>query len=427
MPAKEMCSIGATCDNDSEEITVYPLGRAACRLAARGCAALSLSAIVLLAGCHNFFVCEKASCPTSGGGGGSTTSDWVYVSNATAGTTYISAYDIGNGSLAAISGSPYNIGFAPAAMVVSPNNTFLYAATTPGVTNPGIYMFAINSSTGALSSANGGNVLISTQVASMDISPDGNFLFVVDSLGAGLTEYQINTSTGLLTLASTFPIPPTLCPLTGTPLSQTCTVRVAPSGEFVVASLGSAGTIIYPYTSASGITSTSPMLIGSGSTTTNPSGDFSVTLDKNNYIYIARTAALAVYQITDAAGDATLQSTATFSSTATPRSVALSLSQNYVYTANQGAGNISAFSIAGAGALTQVSGSPFAGPANVSAIGTDKSGSYMIAVGFNASSGLQLFTIGTSTVGTPGALTLSTSAGTGTPTTPIPAVLALSH
>jgi 6-phosphogluconolactonase (cycloisomerase 2 family) len=288
-------------------------------------------------------------------------------------------------------------------------------------------MFTINSSTGAITVANGGNALISTQVASMDISPDGNFLFVVDSLGAGLTEYQINTSTGLLSLASTFPIPPTLCPLTGTPLSQTCTVKVGPSGAFVVASLGSAGTIIYPYTSASGITTTSPLLIGSGSTQTNPSGDFSVTLDKNNYIYIARTAALAVYQITDAAGDATLRSTATFSGTDTPRSVALSFAQNYVYTANQGSGNISAYSIGTSATLTQVSGSPFTGPATISAIGTDKSGSYMVAVGYNGSSGLQLFTIGTSTVGTPGALTLTTSAGTGTSTTPIPAVLALSH
>ncbi len=303
---------------------MYPLRRAARRLAARGCAALGLATVLLLTGCHNFFVCEgKASCPS--GGGGSTTSDWVYVSNASAGSTRISAYDIGNGSLAAISGSPYNIGFAPVAMSVSPSNAFLYVATLPNATNPGIYMFAVNSSTGALSTANGGNALITTQVSSMDISPDGNFLFVVDVLGTSLTEYQINTSTGLLALGTTLPLPPTTCVLAGTPVTQSCTVKVAPSGQFVVASLGSAGTIIYPYTSSSGITSSSPMLIGSGSTSSNPTGDYSVTLDKNNFIYIARTSTLAVYQITDAAGDATLRSTFSYSSTATtPRSVVLS-------------------------------------------------------------------------------------------------------
>ena len=402
---------------------MYSLGRTLWRIAARGCVGLGLATTLLLVGCHNFFVCDgKASCP-SGGGGGSTTNDWVYISNAAAGSTRISAYDIGNGSLAAISGSPYNIGFAPVAMTVSPNNAFLYVATLPDATNPGIYMFAINSSTGVLSTANSGNVLISTQVSSMDISPDGNFLFVVDVLGTSLTEYQINATTGLLALGTTLPLPPTACPLTGSPLSQTCTVKVAPSGQFVVASLGSAGTVIYPYSSTQGITSTSPMLIGSGSTQANPTGDYSVTLDSNNYIYIARSAALAVYQITDAAGDATLRSTATYSSTATtPRSVVLSQNQNYVYTANQGTGNISGFSIGTSGALTQISGSPITGPADVSAIGTDKSGTYMVAAGYNGSSGVQLFTIGTT-----GVPTLTTSAGTGTSTTTIPTVLALSH
>jgi len=400
---------------------VYSLGRAASRLAVRCCAALGLSAILLLAGCHNFFICEgKASCPNSGGGG-STTSDWVYVSNAAANSTSISAYDIGNGSLAAISGSPFNIGFAPVALSVSPNNAFLYAATLPGVTNPGIYLFSINSSTGALTSANGGNVLITTQVSSMDISPDGNYLFVVDAAATALSEYSINSS-GLLALATTVPLPPALCALSGTPVSQTCTVKVAPSGQFVVASLGSAGTVIYPYSSTQGITTANPTLIGSGSTTTNPTGDYSVALDKNNYIYIARTAALAVYQITDANGDAVLQFNFPFSGTVTPRSVVLSLNQSYVYTANQGAGNISGFGIGTSGALTQISGSPFTGPANLAAIGTDKSGSYMVAVGYNGSSGLQLFSVGTT-----GALTLTTSAGTGTSTTTIPAVMALSH
>src|SRR5215469_12434500 len=418
MTTKGMHRAGPTCDNRRQETTVHSLRKAARGIAARGCAVLSLSAsLLLLAGCHNFFICQKASCPS---GGGSTTTDWAYVSNASAGSTDIYAYDIGNGSLAAISGSPYNIGFAPVAMSVSPSNGFLYAATLPTVTNPGIYMFAINS-TGQLSSANNGNVLISNVVSSMDISPDGNFLFVLNVLGTTLTEYQINPTTGFLTLASTFPIPTTTCTLIGTPVAQSCTVKVAPSGQFVVASLGSAGTLIYPYTSSQGITSTNPMLIPSGSTQQNPSGDFSVALDKNNFIYIARTATLAVYQITDAAGDAKLVSTATYSSTATPRSVTLSNNDNDVFTANIGAGNISGYTINSTGTLSSLNGSPLAGPSIGSALGADKSGKYMIAVGYNGTSGVQLFSVGSN-----GAPSLITSAGTGT-STGFPAILALSH
>jgi 6-phosphogluconolactonase len=396
---------------------VYPLRRAARRVAAGGCVALGLAASLLLAGCHDFFVCQKASCPS--GGGGSTTNDYAYVSNASAGTTDIAAYNVGNGSLASISGSPYNIGFVPVAMNVSPNDAFLYVATLPTAANPGIYLFSINSS-GGLASANGGQVLISAPISSMDISPDGNYLFVVSVLGTTLTEYQTNSTTGLLTLVSTFSIPGTNCTLAGAPVSQTCSVKVAPSGQFVVASLGTAGDAIFPYTSASGITSTNYTLIPSGSTQTNPTGDFSVALDNNNYVYIARTAALVVYSL-DSSGNATLQSTATYSSSAVPRSVVLSTSQDFVYTANQGAGNISGYSIGSSGALSSISGSPFTGPTSGSAIGVDKSGTYMLAVGYNGTSGVQLFTIGSN-----GAMTLTTSAGTGT-STAYPAILAMSH
>lgn len=422
MTSEEVCSAGETCDNCSQETTVHPLRAAARRIAVRGCVALSFLALSLVAtfpltGCHNFFVCQKASCPS---GGGSVTSDFAYVSNASAGSTDIYAYNLSNGSLAAISGSPYNIGFAPVAMVVSPNDGFLYGATLPGVANPGIYLWSINSS-GQLASANNGNALITAQVATMDISPDGNFLFTVDALGTELTEYQIASSTGFLTLVSSFPLlQGATCVLAGTPISQTCTVKVSPSGQFVVAALGSAGDIIYPYNSTSGITSTNATQIPSGSTTTNPTGDYSLALDKNNFVYIARTAALAVYSL-DSSGNPTQQSTVAFSASAVPRSVTLSTSYDYVYTANQGAGNISGYSIGATGSLASVAGSPFSGPSDTAAIGVDKSGTYMVSVGYNGTSGVQLFTIGTT-----GTLSLATSAGTGTSTS-FPAVLALSH
>src|SRR6185437_11836526 len=121
-------------------------------------------------------------------------------------------------------------------------------------------------------------------------------------------------------------------------------------------------------------------------------------------------------------GNATLKSTQTFNASASPRSPVLSTNYNFVYTANVGASNISGFSIGSTGALASLSGSPFTGPSNVSSIGADKSGKYLVAAGYNGTSGIQLFSIST----TNGALTLSTSAGTGT-STGFPAILALSH
>jgi 6-phosphogluconolactonase (cycloisomerase 2 family) len=374
----------------------------------------------LLAGCNNFFVCEgKASCPSTGGSTTSTT-DFVYISNSASGSTDLAAYDLTSGALTAISGSPFNISFQPVALNVSPNNEFLYAATLPGVTNPGIYLFTI-ASDGALSAANSGNAVISAQVASMAISPDGGYLFAVNSDGTTMSEYQINSSTGFLTLATTLSFPLTTCTLAGTPVSQTCSVTVAPSGQFVVVALGTAGDAIFPYSSSTGISSASYTLIPSGTTTGSPTGDYSVVLDSNNYVYIARTSALAVFQITDTSGDAVQKSSTAYSSGVTPRSLALNSTQNYVYTANEGNGTISAWGIGSGGALTAASGSPFTGPSNVSAIGIDNTGNYMIAAGYNASTGVQLFSVGST-----GSLTLITSAATGT-STAYPVVLAMSH
>lgn len=380
-------------------------------------AGLALAVLALLSGCHNFFVCAKASCPSST----TTTSNgnYVYLTNASTGSSAVAAYNLSGGTLAAISGSPYTVGFVPVALSVAPSDSFLYVATIPGSTSPGIYLYSIGSG-GALTVANGGSPLVADQIASMDISPDGNFLFTVSNTGLSMTEYKVNTSTGALTLATAVVLPGLSCSLTGSPASQSCTVKVSPSGAFVVVSLGTAGDTIFPYSSTAGLTTGGFTLIPSGTTTAAPTGDFSVALDKNNFAYIARTSKLAVYSIAST-GAATLESSASYSNSAVPRSVALSNSYNFVYTANEGASTISEFGIGSSGALSQLSGSPISGPTNVSALGVDKTGSYLVAAGYNGSSGVQLFTIGTN-----GALSLKASAGSGT-STAYPAVLAMTH
>jgi 6-phosphogluconolactonase (cycloisomerase 2 family) len=401
-----------------KEITVFPFSGAG-RTAARGFAALGLCATFLLAGCHNFFVCEnKPACPSSGSGGTGSTTDFAYVSNSSTGNTYVSEYDLTDGALTTISGSPFNLGFQPVALNITPDNAFLYAATLPGATNAGIYLYTIGSD-GALSSSSS-SPLISYAVSSMAISPDGDYLFALSSLGTIMTEYQINSSTGALTPALTINVPISTCSLVGTPASQTCSVTAAPGGQFVVVALGTAGDAIFPYSSSTGISSASYTLIPSGSTQSSPSGDFSVVLDDNNFAYIARTQALAVYAISST-GAATQQSNAAYANNDVPRSVVLNTSQNYVFTANEGAGTISSWGIGSSGALTAATGSPFTAPTNVSAIGVDNSGKYMLAAGYNSTSGVQLFSVSSS-----GVLTLAASAATGT-STAYPVVLAMSH
>ena len=388
---------------------------------AKWCAAASaMAAAMLLSGCHNFFVCQKASCPS-----GTTTTpgtvDYVYVSNSSSSSNALAAYNIGSGALTPISGSPFNLGFVPVALSVAPSNSFLYVATIPGATSPGIFLYSISSS-GVLTVANGGSALVADQIASMDISPDGNYLFTVSSTGQTMSEYKVNTSTGALTFAASVVLPGIACTLTGTPASQTCTVKVAPGGQFVVVALGTAGDAIFPYSSTTGLSGSGFTQIpsGNGSTPASATGDFSLALDKNNFVYIARTVALAVYSI-NSAGTAALQSTTSYASGVVPRSVVLNKTDNYVYTANEGASTISAFAIKSTGALSQLTGSPLIAPTNVSSLGVDSTGAYLVAAGYNSSTGVQLFSIGTD-----GSLSLKASTGSGTSTI-YPAVLAMTH
>jgi 6-phosphogluconolactonase len=387
-----------------------------------------LAAAALLTGCGNFFVCEgKADCPATTTP--TNTGDFVYVSNGTAASSDIAGYSLANGTLTAIAGADIDLGFVPIAMSVAPLNGFLYVASRADAVPAGIYVYTI-SSAGALTPANNGNPLVDDDtISSMDISPDGNFLFTVGTtttLGTIVSEYELDTSTGLFVAGNpaTFLTPTTDCSIvTGvTPLSQHCTIKVSPNGDYVGVALGGYGFEVYPYSSAKGIPGTpGPQLSPSTST---GSGDFSLAFDKNNYVYVASTSALTSYGGLGATGapSPVLENAQAYTGTVAPRPRAVTLSTNgsYVYTANEGNGTISGFSLSGAGVMTPLGAVP--GPTSVSALGADSSGKYLVAAGYNAINGVQVFNI-TST----GALSSAGSVdGTGVDLT-VPTVMALSH
>lgn len=384
----------------------------------------------LLAGCGSFFSCEgKTSC--TGTTTVTNTGNFVYVSDSPSGPTYISGYSLATGVLTSITGADIDLGFVPVAMVVAPSNGFLYVASSAGATNPGVYVYTIGS-TGALTLANNGNPFFTdSTIASMDVSPDGNFLYTLGSstiAGAVLSQYSMDTTTGLPTVDNPNTIPTNqvtlgACSLlnSGTPLSQVCSVKVSPNENYVGVALGNYGFEVFPYTSTGGVANT-PQL--SPSTTF---AAFSLAFDTNNYLYVASTktdgtGALTSYSGLSAA-TITQDAQATYASAVTPRSVTV-LGAKYVYTANEATGTISGFSLPGSGALTSM-GAAVPGPTNVSALGIDKTGDYLLAAGFNATNGLQVFTIGStgalSSAGTPYAT------GAYDSTDAVPIVIALSH
>jgi 6-phosphogluconolactonase len=384
------------------------------------CALTAIAALTLLSGCGNFFQCEgKASCPvacsttvtTDCTTTGSTTVDYAYVANSSTSANSIDGYNLGAGTLTTATSAPYALGYSPSAMVVTPANTFLYAATDSALDSGKGYIYGYSIGTGgALSILSSGNSLIPGEdISSLAVSPDGQWLFCLDTDGITLEEYSINASTGALAFAATYGI-------TGATNGQVtpAQVTVAPSGDFVVVALGTGGAETFSLDESTGAAVASKLL----SPTNAATGIYAVAVDVNNYLYLAGTAGISVYSTTTAGVPTFLNSYATSSGA---HSVIVNTAGTYVYAGNQGDGTIYGFSIGTNAALTAISGSPFTGPTTLNALAFDSTDAYLIASGYNATTGIQLFTLGTT-----GALTSAGTAGTGTSVV-IPGAIATTH
>jgi 6-phosphogluconolactonase len=355
------------------------------------------ASIPALNGCGNFFVYPGTGTGSGGSGSGSTTS-YAYVANVTTGD--IGAYALTSGSLAQVSGSPYSIGISPTSLVVTPKNTFLYVGTAVA-----LYGYSINTTTGQLSTLNSGQALASVNAVAMDVSPDGGWLLVLDASGVAVDQYQINTSTGLLTPASGAGYS-----ITGTGATAPRAIKFAPNGAFVFAALGTGGDAVFNFNTSTGALTYNTSLAGSTTTSDNALAVDSTT----THLYIARTGTgtgIATYTI-DSGGNLSSISGSPFATGAGPYSVTIDTTGAYLYAANRTDGTISGYTITKTtGALTAIAGSPFTAGINVSSLGTDALGKYIVGASLGGSSDLMMYTFDTTTAGK---LDLTSSSTTGT-------------
>lgn len=136
---------------------------------------------------------------------------FVYVSSSNSGgaTTDVNAFAVqADGSLSAVSGSPFSVpgGLGPLAM--DPNGTYLYASSSSG--NIGaVAAFSINKTSGALATVPGSPFLVPNysgcnsycQVTPTDVAVDhlGKYVYAVLGIEDAITAFSINQSTGALT------------------------------------------------------------------------------------------------------------------------------------------------------------------------------------------------------------------------------------
>lgn len=376
-----------------------------------------------VAGCGGFFV------PQTNSGGGTNTGDYIYVGNGN--NTFIAGFGVNSsGALSVLSGSPYNNGVAAQSVAVTPANTFLYAGTTNG-----IYAYAINSN-GSIAVQNSGSAVAQDMVATqMQVDSTGNYLLASGfgtSIGAqAIGIYTINTSTGLLTAVGGSPVP--LYTGNGsTPAVVTPTgLLITPNNSYVYVSLGALGVQILTLGSGGALIAGSlPSLLTPISTSISPSDTGLASDPLSAFLFVSEiNTGLRVLSI-GTGGSLKEVSGSPYAAGTGPSGVILDPTGSYVYVANKGSNDISAFTLtAASGQLTAIAGSPFASGGQLpTALVNDNTKKFVAVInsganGTGGNSDMQVFKFDTTTNGK---LDPVSTATTGTdPTNPVS--IAASH
>lgn len=364
-----------------------------------------IAALPALVGCSGFF----PPLPNhGGGGGGGSTGNYVYVANASRNS--ISGFSIGTGTLTKVANSPLTLGYSPTALVVTPSNSFLYVAGPQSIN-----VYAINAN-GSLTTPTGGGTAAIATVVSLDVSPDGNWLFGLDGIQQIVDLYAIDKTTGALAIVSATPYNIG----TGTTWVPRM-VHVAPNGALVFAAIGTAGDVAFTFNTNTGLLINTQLL-----TPTSVTSDNALAIDgTSTLLYIARSGVgpgVAVYSI-GSAGQPTAIKGSPFPAGTQTYSLALNNAGTYVYAANRADSTISGYSIGTNSALTQLTGSPYPSGKQVTAIGIDSTGKYLLAAANGGSPDLTMYSFDAAV---PGKLDKAASIATDTdPANPV--AIALTH
>ncbi len=233
----------------------------------------------------------------------------------------------------------------PSSMVVDPSGRLAYVANGGGGVAYNVAMYAINSATGALTST--GTIAAGTDPISVAVDPAGKFAYVANWTGydtdGSVSMYTIDATTGGLTPIGTI----------ATGLSPTL-IAVHPSGKFAyVTNSGSNDVSMYTIDATTGALT----FIGSITAGIDP---VSIAVDPaGKFAYVANwtgsnaDGSVSMYTIDATTG--VLTPTGTIATGLSPTSIAIHPSGKFAYVTNSGSNSVSMYSIDSAtGTLTLI-------------------------------------------------------------------------
>ncbi len=383
-------------------------------------AGLGAVILPLLAGCGDFWQSPYGTNPSRNPGCTSncstpTVAAFFYVLNQA--TKQIAGFSISNGKLSKITGSPYALKDKPYAAAIAPSGGFLYVGT-----DSGIFVYTINSTSGALTAANNGQVIVTEVASTMQVDATGAWLVEAGPGSSALTAVPLDSTTGLLGSGAN--------QQAALPASAVQQVVLSPDNGHVFVADGPSGTVVMPFLASnsnpfeSSLALTIPVKNLGGSA-------LSVAVDPQNRVFYVGE---AFGNSTGNSGGLRAFNYASLTSTlaeapgspypsggVSPNAILPISSGSFVYVANSKAGGVAgtvaefAFEVSES-AYSLTAGSTIAGGIDPVGLAEDSSGNYVLLIDSGGGPDLEAFSLNATT----GALTAAISSSTGTdPTQPV--------
>lgn len=346
-------------------------------------------------------VSKSSSCSVAGGGGGGIGGSSALVYDIPT-TTSLGVLGLsGNGSLSVITPftSPTLAGSGADDMLIV-NGKFLYIPQSVSMT---VEAFAINRSTGGLTPISGSPFPVPTGADTIATDPKGRFLFVGLEGGSGLAAFQIDPTSGALKATPHSPF--------SSSISSVDVLTVDGSGKFLY--VGEQGTQVHGFLIDQTTGDLSPMLAGGTAFPLNiatpradSSGKFLFGVAGFGDEGTATDAHIHVFSIDPNTGVPTEIAGSPFATATPPLDFAISPNGKFLYsfgtTSSSTAAPIEGFQIdPTSGALTALTGSPFASLPGAGQCKFDQSGGIMICSDLYGGSTFRVFAANSTT----GALT----------------------
>ena len=344
-------------------------------------------------------VCAEVTTSSSTCSAATGTSGNFYVLNQT--THQVAAFNISSGALNSIGAVSLPVA-DPLAIAVAPNGQFLYVSTISG-----IYLYTIDSTSGALTLGNGGVTVSTDPATTMQVDATNSWLVDAISSTTNLFAIAIDSTTGeLATAGETEQSLPG-----GLPAATPTQLAISPNDSsctncYVFVGLGTGGTEVIGFNPGN----TNPFGNTGHIGVLHSGGDNAVAVDPNNqFLYVGESDALptasqsgGVRVFTVGTGGVTEVSGSPYPTGGTgPSSILPTSDGNYVYVANKSVsgsstGNISSYSVATTG-LTFIA-TAVAGPSGLLSLAEDSTGGYLLATDSVGDPDLEAYTISAGTL-----------------------------